>query len=210
VDLRGGSRIGWEPGYQHIPSGSRLGANEASGHATLCARCSHPQLHDLAILIAPPQPAAGCRSVPVPTCRRVSSPGREGPPSASRKGCISCRARSGQGKKFPTLDLRAGAVIDGQNGGFIGITVPTVPPTNRGPRSWAGIARRGMTPDRTSTLSATAALGSTLVAWTGCDTVEVDGTCTMTMSGDKTLMAAFDDPLALAPSDPARWFRVLS
>jgi hypothetical protein len=30
----------------------------------------------------------------------------------------------------------------------------------------------------------------------------------MTLSGDKTLFE-FDDPLAPAPSDPARWFRVL-
>jgi hypothetical protein len=29
------------------------------------------------------------------------------------------------------------------------------------------------------------------------------------MSWDKTLMAEFDDPLAQARSDPARWFRVL-
>jgi Divergent InlB B-repeat domain len=51
--------------------------------------------------------------------------------------------------------------------------------------------------------------GSTFVGWPGCDTVELDGTCTMTLSGDKTLIAEFDDPLAPAPSDPARWFRVL-
>lgn len=44
-------------------------------------------------------------------------------------------------------------------------------------------------------LSATAELGSIFVGWTGCDKVELDGTCTMTMSGDKPLMAAFDDPL---------------
>jgi parallel beta-helix repeat protein len=31
------------------------------------------------------------------------------------------------GSKFPTLDLRAGAVIDGQNGGFIGIDGPDGP-----------------------------------------------------------------------------------
>ena len=31
------------------------------------------------------------------------------------------------GNKFPTLDLRAGAVIDGQNGGFIGIDGPDGP-----------------------------------------------------------------------------------
>jgi len=57
-------------------------------------------------------------------------------------------------------------------------------------------------------LSATAALGSIFVGWTGCDNVELDGTCTMTMSGDKTLMAEFDDPLVLATSDPATSFRV--
>ena len=57
-------------------------------------------------------------------------------------------------------------------------------------------------------LSATAAPGSIFVGWTGCDTVELDGTCTMTMSGDKTLMAEFDDPLVLAPSQSATSFRV--
>ena len=31
------------------------------------------------------------------------------------------------GEKFPTLDLRAGAVIDGQNGSFIGINGPDAP-----------------------------------------------------------------------------------
>jgi hypothetical protein len=31
----------------------------------------------------------------------------------------------------------------------------------------------------------------------------------MTMSRDKTLVAEFDDPLVLAPSEPATWFRVL-
>jgi uncharacterized repeat protein (TIGR02543 family) len=58
-------------------------------------------------------------------------------------------------------------------------------------------------------LSATAALGSIFVGWTGCDTVELDGTCTMNMSGDKTLMAEFDDPLALTPSDPTTRLRVV-
>jgi uncharacterized repeat protein (TIGR02543 family) len=47
-------------------------------------------------------------------------------------------------------------------------------------------------------LSATAEPGSIFVGWTGCDNVLLDGTCTMTMSVDKPLMAAFDDPL-LAP-----------
>jgi Divergent InlB B-repeat domain len=58
-------------------------------------------------------------------------------------------------------------------------------------------------------LSATAALGSIFVGWAGCDTVELYETCTMTMSRDKTLVAEFDDPLVLAPSEPATWFRVL-
>jgi hypothetical protein len=40
-------------------------------------------------------------------------------------------------------------------------------------------------PGSTVNLSVTPALGSTFVGWTGCDTVELDGTWTMTMSGDK-------------------------
>jgi hypothetical protein len=36
------------------------------------------------------------------------------------------------GEKFPTLDLRAGAVIDGQNGGFIGIDGPDAPSNQSG------------------------------------------------------------------------------
>ena len=44
---------GREPGYPSIPLCSGLGANEASGRAAWFARRSHPQLHDLATLIAP-------------------------------------------------------------------------------------------------------------------------------------------------------------
>jgi hypothetical protein len=36
------------------------------------------------------------------------------------------------GDRFPTLDLRAGAVIDGNNGGFIGIDGPDAPVNQRG------------------------------------------------------------------------------
>ncbi|HET7308932.1 MAG TPA: hypothetical protein VFJ54_02280, partial [Actinomycetota bacterium] len=57
-------------------------------------------------------------------------------------------------------------------------------------------------------LSATPAQGSTFVGWTGCDTVELDGTCTMTMSGDKTLTAEFD-ALILAPSNTSMSFDIL-
>jgi len=41
--------------------------------------------------------------------------------------------------KFPTLDLRAGAVIDGQNGGFIGINGPDGPADQPGTRILGGI-----------------------------------------------------------------------
>ncbi len=41
--------------------------------------------------------------------------------------------------KFPTLDLRAGAVIDGQNGGFIGIDGPDGPADQPGTRILGGI-----------------------------------------------------------------------
>jgi hypothetical protein len=36
------------------------------------------------------------------------------------------------GNKFPRLDLRVGAVIDGQNGGFVGINGANAPPDQRG------------------------------------------------------------------------------
>jgi hypothetical protein len=56
--------------------------------------------------------------------------------------------------------------------------------------SGPGIARR---PDRRKSydpgsnvnLSGTAALGSIFVGWAGCDTVELDGTRTMNMSGTR-------------------------
>jgi parallel beta-helix repeat protein len=43
------------------------------------------------------------------------------------------------GRKFPTLDLRAGAVIDGQNGGFIGITGPDGPADKPGTTILGGV-----------------------------------------------------------------------
>ena len=43
------------------------------------------------------------------------------------------------GQKFPTLDLRAGAVIDGQNGGFIGINGPDGPANKPGTTILGGV-----------------------------------------------------------------------
>jgi parallel beta-helix repeat protein len=43
------------------------------------------------------------------------------------------------GQKFPTLDLRAGAVIDGQNGGFVGITGPDGPADKPGTTILGGV-----------------------------------------------------------------------
>jgi Right handed beta helix region len=43
------------------------------------------------------------------------------------------------GQKFPTLDLRAGAVIDGQNRGFIGITGPDGPADKPGTTILGGV-----------------------------------------------------------------------
>ena len=73
------------------------------------------------------RPVGACTSLPAPTCRRASTQSRKGPPSVSRQASIASPARSRPGSKFPTLDLRAGAVIDGQNGGFIGIDGPDAP-----------------------------------------------------------------------------------
>jgi hypothetical protein len=46
------------------------------------------------------------------------------------KGLYLLSGTIGTGQKFPTLDLRAGAVIDGQNGGFTGID-GSDPPANK-------------------------------------------------------------------------------
>ena len=43
------------------------------------------------------------------------------------------------GQKFPTLDLRAGAVIDGQNGGFVGINGPDGPANKPGTTILGGV-----------------------------------------------------------------------
>lgn len=45
------------------------------------------------------------------------------------------------------------------------------------------------------TLTASADLGSVFVEWTGCDVVGVDNSCTVDMTADRTVTAAFDDPL---------------
>jgi hypothetical protein len=43
------------------------------------------------------------------------------------KGLYRLSGTISTGQKFPTLDLRAGAVIDGQNGSFVGINGPDAP-----------------------------------------------------------------------------------
>jgi hypothetical protein len=61
-------------------------------------------------------------------------------------------------------------------------------------RRWDGLGSRDRPPPRSQkpydpgsniNLSATAALGSIFVGWAECDTVELDGTCTMNMSGTR-------------------------
>jgi hypothetical protein len=49
-----------------------------------------------------------------------------------RRGVYELSGTISTGDKFPVLDLRAGAVIDGQNGGFIGISGSDAPAGDRG------------------------------------------------------------------------------
>ena len=63
------------------------------------------------------------------------------------RGTVFCFARGlyllsgtiSTGRKFPTLDLRAGVVIDGQNGGFVGITGPDAPADKPGTTILGGV-----------------------------------------------------------------------
>jgi hypothetical protein len=79
---------------------------------------------------------------------------------------------------------------------------------SRVPGSPAASIAEPYDPGSNVNLSATAALGSIFVGWARCGTVELDGTCTMNMSGTKTLTAEFD-ALILGPSNPSMSFPVL-
>jgi hypothetical protein len=61
----------------------------------------------------------------------------------------------------------------------------------------------------TVTLTANPGADSTFAGWTGCDVVEADGSCTMTMNGDRSVTATFDDPVILAPSNRKTLFDIL-
>jgi hypothetical protein len=90
----------------------------------------------LAVLI--PSCTTSQSSSPPSTCRGVQvRPGTDlqarieskprGTTFCFAKGLYLLSGTIRTGQKFPTLDLRAGAIIDGQNGGFIGITGPDGP-----------------------------------------------------------------------------------
>ena len=54
-------------------------------------------------------------------------------------GTYRLSATISTGVKFPTLDLRAGAIIDGQNGGFVGISGADAPVGQTGTRILGGV-----------------------------------------------------------------------
>ena len=98
-------------------------------------------------LLTAPDPAEASKSS---TCRGVQvrpDTDLQARIESKPRGTVFCFAKglyllSGTiwtGQKFPTLDLRAGAVIDGQNGGFIGINGPDAPADKPGTTILGGV-----------------------------------------------------------------------
>ena len=89
---------------------------------------------------ATPSPSRPVRGSPVGPHDDLQAAIHTDPPRTtfcSRKVCISSPARWDR-DQLPRLDLRAVAVVDGQNGGFVGIAVPTGPLTSRARSSSGG------------------------------------------------------------------------
>lgn len=80
-------------------------------------------------------PSATCQGVPVSPSSSIQALIDANVPRTRfcfRSGLYELSDTISTGDKFPVLDLRAGAIIDGQNGGFIGIDGPNPPADQRG------------------------------------------------------------------------------
>jgi hypothetical protein len=83
-----------------------------------------------AALVTPPPHTATCQGVAVAPGANLQALIDANPPRTNfcfGSGIYRLSGTINTGDRFPTLDLRAGAVIDGQNGGFVGIDGPDAP-----------------------------------------------------------------------------------
>jgi Right handed beta helix region len=83
-----------------------------------------------------------CRGVRVSPDRNLQALIDAKPPGTTfcfAKGLYRLSSGIWTGDKFPRLDLRAGAVIDGQNGGFVGINGPDGPANRPGTTILGGV-----------------------------------------------------------------------